>query len=247
MAGRRDGFRFGRSRARVIVGSRCQDRADQAAAKLPEHARLRHLGAAFDQTNAASIGEAWARALAEAGQIDILVNNAVQACGRDWIEVDFEEFFQHQANSAGCFLLSRLFRDHWVQAVDDPQARPAASIINVGSMYALVGSYPDAYVGVGPANPVAYQVMKAGLVQMTRHLAVYWAQDGIRVNCLSPGPFPNPATAPEPLLRNLRQKSPMGRMGRPVELKGALLLLASSAGSYLTGQNLVVDGGWTAW
>ena len=230
--------------ARVIIGSRRQQRADHAAANLPEHARLRHLGVAFDQTNADSMQEAWSRMLARVGQVDILVNNAVQSCGHDWSEVDFEEFFRHQANSAGCFLLSRLFRDH---RVDASAARPGGSIINIGSMYALVASYPSAYAGVGPANPVAYQVMKAGMLQMTRHLAVYWAKDGIRVNCLSPGPFPNPATAPEPLITNLCQHSPMGRMGRPVELKGAVLLLASSAGSYITGQNLVVDGGWTAW
>ena len=81
---------------------------------------------------------------------------------------------------------------------------------------------------------------------MTRHLAVYWAQDHVRVNCLSPGPFPSPQ-APEGLAARLCEKSPMRRMGLPHELKGPLLLLASDAGSYLTGHNLVVDGGWTAW
>ena len=81
---------------------------------------------------------------------------------------------------------------------------------------------------------------------MTRHLAVYWAKDRIRVNCLSPGPFPS-ERAPAEMVERLCTKSPMERMGTPDELKGALLLLASNAGSYITGQNLVVDGGWTAW
>lgn len=81
---------------------------------------------------------------------------------------------------------------------------------------------------------------------MTRHLAVYWAFDNIRVNCLSPGPFPNDS-APAEMVTRLKDKSPMQRMGAPHELKGALLLLTSDAGSYLTGQNLIVDGGWTAW
>ena len=81
---------------------------------------------------------------------------------------------------------------------------------------------------------------------MTRHLAVYWAKDGVRVNCLSPGPFPGPK-APAAMVERLIKKSPMGRMGRPHELKGALVFLASDASSYMTGQNVTIDGGWTAW
>lgn len=113
-------------------------------------------------------------------------------------------------------------------------------------MYGVVGSYPKAYEGVCPASPVAYHTLKGGLVQLTRHLAVSWAVDGVRVNCLSPGPFPN-EEAPKKMVDGLCQKNPMGRTGEPHELKGAMLLLASDAGSYITGQNILVDGGWTAW
>lgn len=81
---------------------------------------------------------------------------------------------------------------------------------------------------------------------MARHLAVYWAKDRVRVNCLSPGPFPRD-TAPVDMVERLSQKSPMGRMGQPHELKGAIVFLASDASSYMTGQNLIIDGGWTAW
>ena len=81
---------------------------------------------------------------------------------------------------------------------------------------------------------------------MTRHLAVYWAKDGVRVNCLSPGPFPG-SQASSVMVERLSTKSPMGRMGAPSELKGPLVFLASHASSYVTGQNLIVDGGWTAW
>jgi gluconate 5-dehydrogenase len=81
---------------------------------------------------------------------------------------------------------------------------------------------------------------------MTRHLAVYWASDRVRVNCLSPGAFPSDA-APDTLVTRLEEKCPMGRMGDPSELKGAILFLASDASSYMTGQNLTIDGGWTAW
>jgi gluconate 5-dehydrogenase len=116
----------------------------------------------------------------------------------------------------------------------------------VGSMYGLVGSYPDAYQDLVPASPAAYHALKGGIVQLTRHLAVYWAKDNVRVNCLSPGPFP-PKGSNSQLVERLKAKSPMSRMGKPHELKGAIVLLASDAGSYITGQNLIVDGGWTAW
>jgi gluconate 5-dehydrogenase len=87
------------------------------------------------------------------------------------------------------------------------------------------------------------------VVHLTRHLAAYWARDGVRVNAISPGPFPKEETIsgqPE-FIGRLEQKVPLGRMGRPAELKGAVVLLASDAGSFITGQNLLVDGGWTAW
>lgn len=113
-------------------------------------------------------------------------------------------------------------------------------------MYGVVGSYPEVYTGICPASPVPYHILKGGIVQLTRHLAVCWAPHNVRVNCLSPGPFPGPQ-APAELVERLRAKSPMGRMGRLDELKGAVVFLASNANSYIAGQNLPIDGGWTAW
>lgn len=117
----------------------------------------------------------------------------------------------------------------------------------LGSMYGIVGSYPEAYQDICAASPVAYHALKGGIIHLTRHLAVYWARDGVRVNCLSPGPFPNLDRVPDGLVERLEQRSPMGRMGVPSELKGAVVFLASDASSYMTGQNMVIDGGWTAW
>jgi gluconate 5-dehydrogenase len=116
----------------------------------------------------------------------------------------------------------------------------------LGSMYGQVGSYPDVYEDIGPINPAAYQTLKGGIIQLTRHLAVCWAQDQVRVNCLSPGPFPPSSVSPK-LVKRLKEKSPLNRMGQAHELKGATVYLASDASSYVTGQNLTVDGGWTAW
>ena len=119
-------------------------------------------------------------------------------------------------------------------------------MILLGSMYGQVGSYPDAYEGVCAPSSVAYHALKGGVIHLARHLAVYWAPNGVRVNCLSPGPFPSPK-APAAMVERLKTKSPMKRMGEPSELKGAIVFLASDASSYMTGQNLVIDGGWTAW
>jgi gluconate 5-dehydrogenase len=143
-------------------------------------------------------------------------------------------------NATGYFLLARRMREHAVNR------KAEASIILLGSMYGIVSSYPDTYSGVCPSSPVAYHTLKGGIIQMTRHLAIYWAADGVRVNCLSPGPFP-PPQIPEELTRRLCERSPLKRMGIPHELKGAIVFLASRASSYMTGQNLIIDGGWTAW
>jgi len=224
----------------VAAASRDRGKAEEVAAALPSPRGVRHVPVVLDQLDPASIGSGFVEALEAAGQVDILVNNGHAGDARDWTGADAASFGRVLANAAGWFLLARKLRDHVV-------GRGASgSVVNIGSMYGQVASYPDAYEGIGPASPVSYHTLKGGIIHMTRHLAVYWARDGVRVNCLSPGPFPGPAV-PEELPRRLEGKSPMGRMGQPWELKGALLLLASDAGSYLTGQNLTVDGGWTAW
>ena len=92
---------------------------------------------------------------------------------------------------------------------------------------------------------MAYHAEKGGIGQMTRHLVAYWARDDIRINCISPGAFPKDEANPG-MVRRLVQKTSVKRMGRPWELKGALLFLASDASVHVTGQNLLVDGGRTA-
>jgi len=223
--------------ARVIVTSRSIDRAQKTANTLSGSG---HIGLALDHKSEPSIEKFMGSALAEAGQVDILVNNGTHGAGDDWTTVDQQQFNDQMANATAYFLLGRLLRDHVVSR------STSGSIINIGSMYGLVGSYPEAYEGICNYSPASYHALKGGIIHMTRHLAVYWANDMVRVNCLSPGPFPGP-DAPQDMVARLCTKSPMKRMGAPEELKGALLLLASDAGSYITGQNIVVDGGWTSW
>jgi len=227
--------------ASVIATSRNQPRAQEIVDALPRSANAQHRAVELNHCDQASIQRAVAEALDAAGRIDVLVNNAHQPTTRTWRDAGFDDVAAQLENAAGYFTLARLVRDHVVARAG------AGSIILLGSMYGRVSSDPAMYEGIGPGNPVAYQVLKGGVLQLTRHLAVHWARDGVRVNCLSPGPFPNPQSAPAPLMNRLAAKSPMGRVGTPDELKGAVVFLASDASSYVTGQELAVDGGWTAW
>lgn len=226
--------------ASVVISSRNRSRAQDAAAQLPTPGTAEHFGVQLDHMDETALKAGFEETLRCAGQLDILINNAQEGNAHDLADVTKEQFDHQLANATGYFLLSRLLRDHAVE-----RGAPA-NVVLLGSMYGLVGSYPDAYAGVCTASPVHYHTLKGGIIHMTRHLAVYWAGDNVRVNCLSPGPFPS-AKAPAEMVDRLKTKNPMGRMGIPHELKGALLLLASDAGSYITGQNIVVDGGWTAW
>lgn len=225
--------------ASVVVSSRDEKAARQAMERLPRVGAAEHQAVAIDHMDEASIESGFEAAEHLTGGIDVLVNNGHEPTPMDWRSITGDQFNRHLANATGYFLLARRLRDHVV-------GRGAGGVVvMLGSMYGLVGSYPDVYEH-GAANPAAYQALKAGVIQLTRHLAVYWARDGVRVNCLSPGPFPGEAAPPE-LVGRLEGKSPMARMGRPEELKGAIVFLASDASSYMTGHNLVVDGGWTAW
>jgi NAD(P)-dependent dehydrogenase (short-subunit alcohol dehydrogenase family) len=227
--------------ARVVVTSRAADKAAQFAATLPGQG---HLGLGFDQGDTDTIPGFIAEVVERMGQIDILVNNAYGGTAPD-IDTATAEDFDHSyhVGLTAYFLLAREVMFHLRR-----RGAPG-SIINNASMYGVVASYPSAYEGLEVNSPPNYHGLKGGVVHLTRHLAAYWARYNIRVNAISPGPFPKPAVAEgiPGFIPRLEEKVPLGRMGRPEELKGAVVLLASEAGSYITGQNLLVDGGWTAW
>lgn len=226
--------------ATLVTTSRQLERAEEVANELGK-IQGSHYAVELDHMEAESIDQGFDRAVQLAGQIDVVINNGNEAAGGDWTTVNDEQFNRTLQNATGFFLLSRRLRDHVVER------QAPGNVILVGSMYGVVGSYPDAYEGVCQASPVSYHALKGGIVHMTRHLAGYWAADNIRVNCLSPGPFPNPESAPQDMVDRLCTKLPMKRMGINHELKGAIVFLASDATSYMTGQNMIIDGGWTAW
>ncbi|RIK42099.1 MAG: short-chain dehydrogenase [Chloroflexi bacterium] len=227
--------------ATLAVTSREATRAQEFAATLPGEG---HVGLAFDQGDTDSIPALVADVVAKLGQIDILVNNAYGGTAPSIDTATAEDFDRaYHTGVTAYFLLAREVAHHLRR-----RGAPG-SIINIASMYGVVASYPDAYIDLPINSPPNYHGLKGGLVHLTRHLAAYWAKENIRVNAISPGPFPTArvqSNLPE-FIERLNQKVPMGRMGRPEELKGLVVLLASDAGSYITGQNILVDGGWTAW
>jgi NAD(P)-dependent dehydrogenase (short-subunit alcohol dehydrogenase family) len=227
--------------ATLVVTSRDQQQAVDFAATLPGSG---HVGLGFDQGETDSIPGFVAQVVEQVGQIDILVNNAYGGTAPSIDTATAEDFDNaYHTGVTAYFLLAREVVHH----LRDRQA--PGSIINIGSMYGVVASYPDAYEGLPANSPPNYHGLKGGIIHLTRHLAVYWAKENVRVNAICPGPFPSQTvheTMPD-FIERLESKVPMGRMGRPHELKGLVVLLASDAGSYMTGQHILVDGGWTAW
>lgn len=128
-------------------------------------------------------------------------------------------------------------------------AAGGGSIVLFSSMYGTVSPDPSIYEPPMNANPVEYGVGKAGIQQMARYLAVHFGRQAVRVNSISPGPFPNPAMQREnpAFIARLSEKVPLGRVGQASEIAGSAAFLLSDAATFITGHNLAVDGGWTAW
>jgi NAD(P)-dependent dehydrogenase (short-subunit alcohol dehydrogenase family) len=172
------------------------------------------------------------------GRLDVLVNNAGVNDNVPALDESLDEFRTVvDVNLVAPFVLAQ----HAARAMIDAQR--AGSIVNIASMFGVVG--------VGQIPQAGYAASKGGLVNLTRELAAQWARRGVRVNALAPGFFPSEMTndtmfADERSAKWMRSRAPMGRGGDEHELDGALLFLASEASSYVTGQVLCVDGGWTA-
>jgi NAD(P)-dependent dehydrogenase (short-subunit alcohol dehydrogenase family) len=127
--------------------------------------------------------------------------------------------------------------------------RGSGSVVLFSSMYGSVSPDPRVYESPMTPNPIEYGVGKAGIQQMTRYLAVHYGPTGVRFNCISPGPFPNPLIQRDQaeFVQRLANKVPLSRVGQSPEIAGPVAFLLSDAASYITGQNLAVDGGWTVW
>lgn len=220
--------------ATVVAVARRTDRLERLAAELGD----RCSPVTADLTDPASVATVMAAATAARAPLRILVNVAgitdEQTALREGPEL-FRSILD--VNLSGVFDLSVGFAAHL------RETGTGGTIVNVASIFGLRAS--SLTPGAG------YVASKAGLIGLTKELAVQWSRYGIRVNALAPGFFPSEMTSDvlsegEPGRLLIDARTPLGRPGRPEELDGPLLLLASSASSYMTGQVLVVDGGWTA-
>jgi len=241
--------------AAVAVVDLNQEKCAATAAELIG-AGHKALGIATDITNPASVNAMVEQVIAHFGRLDVLVNSAAldpkfdpQAVSKGIAPGKFEEYPLEQWNAAlnvnltGTFLVTQACVKQMIA-----QGKKG-SIINICSTYGLNG--PDQRIyrkpdGSQPAfKPVYYTVTKAGIVGFTKYLAAYYMETEIRVNMLTPGGVYN--NHDETFVKNYSAKTILGRMAHKDEMNGALLFLASDASSYMTGNNVVVDGGWTAW
>ncbi|MBL9216645.1 MAG: SDR family oxidoreductase [Opitutaceae bacterium] len=129
------------------------------------------------------------------------------------------------------------------------KARGHGSFVLFSSMYGVVAPDPRIYRDPMAPNPIDYGAGKAAILQMARYLAVHYGPAGLRFNCITPGPFPNPAVQAQfpGFIQDLNRKAPLHRVGVNHEIVGPTLFLLTDGASYVTGHSLVVDGGWTAW
>lgn len=222
----------------------CLDLAGRAEALVRDY-KLRHTtGLTIDLSDAAALAGVVDRLVADHGVPDGLVHLAfASSAGKTLEELlpeEFQKTFDHALTPA--FVLCRAVAAHM-------QPRLHGSIVLFSSMYGMVAPDPRVYRLPMKPNPIDYGASKAAIIQLTRYLAVHYGHHGVRFNCLAPGPFPNPAvqTAHPEFVAEIGQKTALGRIGRNTEIVAPTLFLLSDGASYITGHNLVVDGGWTAW
>jgi gluconate 5-dehydrogenase len=209
-----------------------------------------------DMYDVAALNALCERIAAEEKSIDVLINNAHElgaATGFNVPEGSLENstFDQWQRNlQGGVYWAVQTTQRLGLRMKEQRQG----SIINIATMYATVAPRPQLYEGTASLNPPGYSASKAALTAFTRYTASFWGREGVRANCISPGPFSNTedvagqnsVVEDSPFVQRLKGYTVLNRIGRPIELCGALLFLASDASSYVTGQNFNIDGGWTA-
>lgn len=231
--------------ADVIVTSRSGERASEAARELASEHDVEALGLALDQRFAERVGEFAERATSWKGHVDVLVNNAGGGSGDsagDLFERPLADIrAMIEVNLLGVLYCCREIGRHMVD-------RRAGRIVNIASIAAIVGRDRSIYLANGVnEQPVDYAAAKAGVLGLTRDLAAKLAPHGVTVNAISPGGF-DKGHLPEAFVDAYAARTALGRMGElGSDIKGICTYLASPASRYVTGQNFVVDGGFSLW
>lgn len=235
-----DGFvQYG---ATVYIASRNIGKNAEYANYLSKKYKTNVFSEQFDTTDMNSVQSAVKRILEKEERIDVLVNNSYSGKTGDMTSVSEAAWLDSFDGSIhSTFRVTKAVLPSMV-------SQKSGSIINISSMYGVVSPNPEIYGDSGQNNPPQYGAAKAAIIQFTRYLAGHYGKEGIRANTISPGPFPNSeGQKNQHFISELNKKNPLNRIGNPNDLKGVAILLASDASSYITGQNICVDGGWTIW
>jgi NAD(P)-dependent dehydrogenase (short-subunit alcohol dehydrogenase family) len=222
--------------AHVVIAARSVAACEEQAGKLRERG-LAASSATYDQADEQSILSLRDELVNQHGAVQILVNNSVRRSMRTFHDPLENWRESMEVNSTGLFAISRAFLEPMMLA-------GAGSIINVGSIQGVVAPDFGNYAGTSMTTPPDYHFNKHGMVGLTKYLAAWGGPHGVRVNALSPGGLQTPDHQ-EPFLSQYCRRVFLRRMAQHDDIKGAVVYLASQASAYVTGQNLVLDGGYS--
>ena len=208
--------------------------------KISEGTGIRYVP--MDIASEDSIHKAFEQVVSEHGRIDCLVNSAYPRT-KDWGEkierVKFSSWKQNvDSHLGGYFICCR-------KAAEQMKRQGGGAIINLASIYGVVAPDFSIYEGTEMTMPAAYSAIKGGIIALTKYIATYYSKYNVRANVISPGGIFD--SQEESFVKKYSERTPLGRMGTPFDVAGAVVFLASDASSYITGHNLIIDGGWTAW
>lgn len=230
--------------ATVLIAGRDQAKCDAVAEKIRAKTGNSCYGIEFDIGSRSAIRAGLKQAVQKTGALNILINNAAFAAPNSLEEMTEKEWQIGIDGTATAVMYCIQEATSYLEA----SLVNNRSIVNIASMYGVVSPDPGMYGDSGFNNPPNYGAGKAAVIQLTRFSACHLASRNIRVNAISPGPFPKAEVQKNKwFIEQLSARTPLKRIGAPEELKGAAVFLASRASSYVTGHNLLVDGGWTAW
>lgn len=226
--------------ARVL----CIDLPGKAEALVRTHALAHTTPAAFDLTDVNGLAAFVTQCAQAHGVPDGFVHLAyASSAGKRLEQLTPGEFsYTFDAALTPAFVLSRAVAELM-------KPRGSGSVVLFASMYGVVAPDPRMYPAGLTPNPIDYGASKAAVLQLARYLAVHYGPAGLRCNCVTPGPFPNPVVQQEQpaFIAELGRKTALGRIGAPADIVGPVLFLLTDSAAFVTGHSLAVDGGWTAW